>query len=145
MFSYLMSIVVLGVFFVVAVAIYYFWDEGKRKQKLEAAFIGRVPDDERTYFETYFEARGVPADVVRKIKHVLEDELEADLSCLRAEDDFAHNLNFFFEHDSLADVKIVTRLEEKFSVKITDAEAGAVSSIEGIVDLVWSKIRPREA
>jgi acyl carrier protein len=121
------------------------WEGRKKKRKMEEAFAGREPLDEQTFYEKYFRARGVPADIVLKVRHILEDELNADLSRLAAEDDFSRNVSFFWEYDSLADVEIVMRLEEEFGIKITDAEAGRTRTVEDIVNLVWGKLRPREA
>jgi acyl carrier protein len=123
----------------------WIYESRAKKKKWEAAFAGREPLDEQGFYERYFQARGIPADVVKKVRRVLEDELDADLTRLKAEDDFTQNLSFFFDYDSLAGVKIVERLEEEFSIKITDAEAGEAHTVEGIVNLVWAKIRQRAA
>ncbi len=76
------------------------------------------------------------------MRKILEDELDADLSRLSVEDDFSQNLSFFWAYDSMADVEIVTRLEEEFRIKITDAEAGRTHTVEDIVNLVWNKLSP---
>ena len=115
------------------------------KKKLEAAFAGREPLDESTFYERYFRSRGVPADVVIKVRRILEEEFDVDLSRVSAEDDFARNLSFITEYGSLDAVEVVIRLEEEFGIEISDAEAGQSTSIEGIVNLVWSKLRQREA
>jgi len=121
------------------------WEGRAKRKKMELAFAGREPLSEDSFYERYIQSRGVPANVVVKIRRILEDELNADLSRLSAEDDFSRNLSFFWEYDSLADVEIVMRLEEEFSIKITDAEAGQTRTVEDIVNLVWRKLRPREA
>ena len=121
------------------------WEGRKKKKKLEGAFAEREPLDAHTFYEKYFRARGVPADIVLKVRHILEDELNADLSRLAAEDDFSRTLSFFWEYDSMADVEIVMRLEEEFGIKITDAEAERTRTVEDIVNLVRGKLRPREA
>ena len=120
-------------------------DSEERTKKIQAAFAGREPLDELTFYERYFMSRGVPSDVVGRFKRVLEDELKADMSRLRAEDDFARNLSFFWEFDSMADVELIIRLEEEFRIKIKDAEAQQATSVAEMVQLVWSKLRPREA
>ena len=47
-----------------------------RKKRYEAAFGGRKPLDEKTFYEEYFQARGISADVVLKVKHILEEVLQ---------------------------------------------------------------------
>ena len=115
------------------------------KKKLEAAFAGREPLDDQTFYEVYFRSRGVPADVVVKVRRILEEEFDVDLSRVSAEDDFASNLSFIADYGSLDAVEVVMRLEEEFGIEISDAEAERSTSVEGIVNLVWNKLRPREA
>ncbi len=43
-------------------------DSEERKKKIEAAFAGREPLDERTFYELYFINRGIPADVVGRFR-----------------------------------------------------------------------------
>jgi acyl carrier protein len=135
--------IILLLLFVFAIPL-SMWENRARKKKLETAFAGRASLDEQTFYERYFRSRGVPADVVVKVRRILEDELDADLSRLAAEDDFSRNLSFFWEYDSLADVEIIMRLEEEFGIKIANDEAGQTKTIEDIVNLVWKKLRSRE-
>lgn len=114
------------------------------KKKLEAAFAGREPLDDQTFYERHFRSRGVPADVVVKVRRILEDEFDVDLARLSAEDDFARNLGFIVDYGSLDAVEVVIRLEEEFGIKISDAEAEHTTTVEGIVDMVWDKLRQRE-
>ena len=123
----------------------WLWESRAKKARIEAAFAHREPIDERTFYERYFQSRGVPAFVVIKVREVLEYELEADLSRLSADDDFTRNLSFFWDYDSLANVKIVEHLEEEFRIKITDAEAERTHTVADIVNLVWLKLRERAA
>ncbi len=118
------------------------WQARAKRKKIEKAFANRRPLDERAFYERYFESRGVPFFVASRVRKILEDELDADLSRLSVEDDFSRNLNFFWDYDSMVDVEIVTRLEEEFRIKITDAEAGQTRTVEDIVNLVWNKLRP---
>jgi len=116
-----------------------------KKKRIEETFRGRQPLDERTFYETYFESRGVPFFVVAKVRQILESELGADLSRLSAADDFSRNLSFFWDYESGAAVEIVVRLEDEFGIKITDAEAQQTTTIDDIVNLVWFKVRERAA
>jgi acyl carrier protein len=45
----------------------------------------------------------------------------------------------------MAAIEIVLRLEKEFSIKISDAEAQQSTTIDGIVNLVWLKVRERAA
>lgn len=115
------------------------------KTRLEAAFAGRDPLDDQSFYETYFDSRGVSADVVAKVRRILEDEFDLDFSRLSAEDDFAQNLSFIVDYGSLDHVEVVIRLEEDFNIKITDAEAQRTTTVECIVHLVSDKLSQREA
>lgn len=134
----------IGVIFVIGIPI-WIWQTRAKKKKLENAFAGRLPLEERTFYETYFASRGVPFFVVKAVRQILEEELNADLSRLSAEDDFARNLSFFWDYESAAAVEIVVRLEEEFNIKITDAEAERTTTIDGLINLVWLKVEERSA
>lgn len=123
----------------------WIYESRAKKKKFAAAFAGREPLDDQAFYEMYFQSRGVPADVVIKVRRILEEVLDANLSCLKAEDDLTKNLSFFFQYDSMADVELVERLEEEFSIKIADAEAEQTRTVENIVNLVWLKLRQRAA
>jgi len=136
--------IIIAILLVVGIPMWIYESRAKRK-KFEEAFAGREPLDEQTFYETYFQSRGVPADVVIKVRRVLEEVLDADLSRLKAEDDLTRNLGFFFQYDSMADVELVKRLEEEFNIKIADAEAEKTRTVEDIVNLAWFKLRQRAA
>jgi acyl carrier protein len=136
--------IIIAILLVIGIPMWIYESRAKRK-KFEEAFAGREPLDEKTFYETYFQSRGVPADVVIKVRHILEEVLDADLSRLKVEDDLTKNLSFFFQYDSMADVELVERLEEEFSIKIADAEAEKTRTVEDIVNLVWFKLRQRAA
>ena len=119
--------------------------ERKRKRKIEHTFAGRESLNEQIFYERYFRSRDIPFFIVMKVRKILEKELDADLSRLRAEDDFTRNLSFFFDYDSWASIEIVERLEEEFGIKITDDEAEKTHTIEDIINLVWLKLRQRAA
>ena len=78
------------------------------------------------------------------VRQVLEDVLDTDLTRLNAEDSFTTNLHFFFERDSLADVEIVTELEQKFGIKFTDKEAESMTTVADIVNGVWAKEKEKQ-
>jgi acyl carrier protein len=136
--------VLIGLLVVVGIPI-WIWQTRAKTKKIENVFAGRQPLDERTFYETYFESRRVPFFVVNQVRQILEEELSADLSRLSATDDFAHNLSFFWDYESAASVEIVVRLENEFDIKITDPEAERTTTIDGLIDLVWLKVRERAA
>lgn len=115
----------------------------QRQRKMEETFAGRLPLPGAEFHERFFRAQGIPEDIVMGVRHVLEEQLDADLSRLVASDDFSRNIDFFFEFDSMADVEIVCALEETFSIKISDEEAANAHTVQDIVDLVWCKVQLR--
>ena len=116
-----------------------------RNKNLEKVFAQRQELNERDFYESFFDSQDVPFFIVKKIREILEDVLDADLSRLAAEDDFSKNLNFFFQDDSLADVEIFERIEEEFEIKLhqTDFEKLETLTINDIVNLVWRKVREK--
>lgn len=119
--------------------------ERQRRKKIEKVFENRQELDERDFYERYFESKDVPFYVIRKIREILEQVLEADLSRLSAEDDFSKNLNFFWQDDSMADVEIFEKIEEEFEIKFyqSDFENLQTTSINDIVNIVWQKVKDK--
>jgi acyl carrier protein len=120
-------------------------DERKRKRQILLAFAGREPLDKQSFYGRYFQPRGVPADVVLRIRRILETVLDADMSRLRPEDDFTGKLKFFFEHDELSGVYIVDEIEKEFGITISDEEASRMHTISDIVTVTWAKLQQRAA
>jgi len=143
--EWLITISLLLAFFLAVGIPIWIYESRDRKKRYEAAFAGRDPFEHKSFYEECFQSRGIPADVVIKVKRILEEVLNDDLSRLRAEDDFTRNLSFFFQYDSMADVEIVQRLEADFKIEISDKEAGDAHTVEDIVNLVWSKLCQRAA
>ena len=121
------------------------WESRAKKKKLQQVFADREPLNQYGFYERHFKERGIPLEVVCKIRTVLEEELRADLSCLSANDDFKKNLSFFWEYDSMADVEIVIRIEKEFNIKISDHEVWETFTVEDLVNLVWGKLQQRAA
>ena len=113
--------------------------EIRRQDRLDKAFATRRSLDEPSFYRAYFQKKGIPMYVAIGVRQVLEDVLDADLSRLNADDSLTTNLRFFFEADSLADVEIISELEGKFGIKISNAEAESMTTIASIVDCVWLK------
>jgi acyl carrier protein len=117
-----------------------FSDEAEKKEQLDRIFAGRQPLDDRGLWEQYFQQHGVAPKTVAKVRRILSEILEADLSRIRDTDDFSKELAFFWGLDSLADVEIVQALEKQFGITISDAEAEAMKTLRDIVLGVHVKI-----
>ena len=117
------------------------WRESRSKEKkVQEAFAGRESLTPEAFYDRYFLGMGVAPEIVSGIRKILEEELGADMSRLRAEDDFSKNLSFFWDFDSMADVELVLAIEEYFQIKITDPEAEKTNTVSELVQLVSSKV-----
>jgi acyl carrier protein len=103
-------------------------------------FSGREPLDDQALWPVYFQQYGVAPDTVARVRRILSQILQADLSRIRDTDDFSKELAFFWSLDSLADVEIVQALEKEFGIGIADAEAEAMKTLRDIVVGVHKKI-----
>ncbi len=114
--------------------------------QLDEIFDRRSQLTEKDFYEKYFEDKDVPFLVVLKIRQILEDVLDADLSQLSAEDDFFKNLNFFWQYDSLADVEMFEQIEEEFDIEFHQSDFSNLDTltIKQIVDIVWEKVQEKE-
>ncbi len=132
--------------FLIVISIPFAIISRKMKNKnLEKVFDGRQELNEWDFYERYFESQGVPFFIIMKIREILEDVLDADLSRLSAEDDFSKNLNFFWQEDSLADVEMFEKIEEEFQIKFhqSDFDNLETTSVNDIVNIVWRKVREK--
>lgn len=111
-----------------------------KDRKLRAAFAGREPLGPDAFYERYFLDLGIAPEVASGVRQILEERLDADLSCLRAEDDFSQNLSFFWDFDSMADVEIVRAIEAHFRIEIADSEAQRAHTVADLVRLVSGKV-----
>ena len=111
-----------------------------QEAELETVFKDREPLTNNEFYNKYYKEQGISLHVVNGVKHILETELDADLSRLSNKDDFAQNLSFFWNYDSMADVAIVVSLEEFFSIKIEDAEAESMHTIDDMIYFVTNKL-----
>ncbi len=128
---------------IIGVLIYLFvrFDRWRTKTKIEKIFAGRDKLDDKAFHEQYFANLGVSPEVSAGVRGTILEVLDVDLSRLSDTDDFSKNLRFFFDLDSLADVEIVTELEERFGIEISDQEAQATDTIRDIVLLVDKKVK----
>jgi acyl carrier protein len=128
-----------------AVTLFMIHEWRERKRNIRNAFAGREPLSEEAFYEKYFQSRGIPANVVAKIRRILQEETSVDMSRLSDKDDFTGNLAFLFPiDDGLDSVEIIMRIEEEFGIKISDDDAGRMRTVEDIVIETWHKICQRE-
>ena len=113
------------------------------KQKYNKTFSNRETLSTELFYEKYYKNKNIPKHIVFGVKKVLEEQLGTELSRLSAEDDFSKNLNFFFAHDSMADVEIVVGLESEFNIKISDSDAETAHTVNDIINLVRKKIEEK--
>jgi len=127
---------------VVAFVVWSVRRESREKGKnVKEAFAGRESLTPEAFYDRYFLGIGVAPEVVFGIRKILEEQLGADMSRLRAEDDFSKNLSFFWDFDSMANVEIVLALEEHFQIKIADPEAEKTHTVSELVQLVSGKVK----
>ena len=119
------------------------FDDKSIKRKYNKLFLNREYLSTESFYEKYFKSKYTPKNIVFGVKKVLEEQLGTELSKLSAEDDFSKNLNFFFAHDSMADVEIVVGLESEFNIKISDSEAETAHTVNDIINLVCKKIEEK--
>jgi acyl carrier protein len=117
--------------------------DAEKDARAEAAFHGREPLDDRALWERYFRQYGVAENTAARVRKVLTEALQTDLSRIRDTDDFSKELAFFWEWDSMADVEAVLGLESEFQISITDAEAEAMKTFRDVVLVIHEKIKNR--
>ena len=121
----------------------WYYENKSIKKKYNEAFLNREALTTELFYDKYFKEKQTPKHVVFGVKKVLEEQLDTDLSKLSAEDDFSKNLNFFFAHDSMADVEIVVGLENEFNIEINDNEADKAHTDNDIINLVCNKVEKK--
>ena len=116
----------------------------QKRQRLEQVFAGREPLDDQQFWKTYFARYGVTLETTVRIRKVLTEILEADLSRIRDTDDFSKELALFWDFDSMANVELVQALEDEFDITITNGEAETMKTLKDIVLGVHAKITKPE-
>ena len=112
----------------------------EKQRWLDFIFAKREPLDDAQLWERRFKDPGVALDTVERVRRILGEILEVDLSKIRAGDGLSKQLSFLWDVDSLADLKLVHALEEEFKISISDAEAAAMKTFQDIVFAVHAKI-----
>ena len=100
--------------------------------------------DDAEIWRRGLKGHGIALDTVMRIMRILSEVLEVNLCRIRARDDFSKELSFFWDIDSLADLKIMHALEVEFGVTISDGEAASMKTLRDIVLGVHRKISARQ-
>lgn len=143
----LQVLIILAVIFALILILRFFYrrDQENTIRKIEEVFGRRENLNDEDFYNKYFKAKGVPFFIAQKVRKILSEEFEVDLSRLSAEDDFSKNLSFFWEWDSASDVEIITKIEEEFQINLTHEELQEqFRTVDGIINLVWKKVREKE-
>jgi acyl carrier protein len=136
--------VALSILAGIAVVVFTVWavrrESREKERKIQESFAGRESLTPEAFYDRYFLGLGIAPAVVVGIRKILEEQLGADMSRLRADDDFSKNLSFFWDFDSMANVEIVLAIEEHFQIKIADPEAENTRTVTDLVQLVSAKV-----
>ena len=112
------------------------------QRTLEKLFEGRSPQTPQQFHDRYFAAKGIPFFVTSGVVKVLENELQADLSRLAADDDFAGNLAFL--RGKLEHPETMLSLEKVFEVTISESDVHEMgTTVEDVVLVVWRTLNKK--
>lgn len=142
--QYVTSILLLMLLIFGAGVTAYLIAQRRKNRLLEAVFGGRERLDEAAWHATQFQGSRADAETAARVRRLLEREFAADLSRLRAEDDFSGNLNFLLKTRNLATSPVIAGLEREFSIGITTIEAAGLRTVRDIVDLAGAKTQSNE-
>jgi acyl carrier protein len=138
--NFAISILVLIVLIsLVGIIFAIFWNRQMKKQ-LEKVFAGRQELSKREFHEKYFQSRGVPFFIVKKIREILEEEIGTDFSRLQPDDRFSEFISSLDDFD----IPIIMAIEDEFEILISDEESQAIETVDEMIVLVWKKIRQKE-
>jgi hypothetical protein len=101
-----------------------------------------VPLNDGEFYGQYFAAEGIPIFVVLGVKRIFEEVLDEDLSRLRPGDGLG---DYFGQADDLADVDFLEKCEGEFGIKLTQADADRMTTFRSVVQIIWEKVRLKEA
>ncbi len=131
---------------IVVVILCMVWSRAENKQRhkqIEKSFSGRESLTLEQFYSLYFKDKGIPFSTVAGVIKTLEEQLDANLSRVRPDDDFSKNLQFFWAYDDMADVAVVVALEKYFGIVISDNEAESAHTVEDIINLIQVKVEER--
>ena len=133
---------VLGLALLIAILVYV--DSRRRSKAIERMFAGRRRLTEDEFFQEYFANTDVEREIPIKVRRVLGQELDADLSRLAPGDSLSSNLKCLLAFDSMADVAIIESLEKEFGITFTDEEASAMHTVRDIVLSVTKQLKAQQ-
>lgn len=131
---------------IVVVILCMVWSRAENKQRhkqIEKSFSDRESLTLEQFYSHYFKDKGIPFSTVAGVIKTLEEQLDANLSRVRPDDDFSKNLQFFWAYDDMADVAVVVALEKYFGIVISDNEAESAHTVEDIINLIQVKVEER--
>ena len=115
-----------------------------RQQHLDMLLANRESLDDAEIWRRGLKGHGIALDTVIRIMRILSEVLEVNLCRIRARDDFSKELSFFWDIDSLADLKIMHALEVEFGITISDGEAASMKTLRDIALGVHRRISVRQ-
>ena len=133
---------VLGLALLIAILVYV--DSRRRSKAIEGMFAGRRRLTEDEFFQEYFANTDVEREISIKVRRVLGQQLDADLSRLAPSDSLSGNLKCLLAFDSMADVAIIESLEKEFGITFTDEEASAMHTVRDIVLSVTKQLKAQQ-
>ena len=124
----------------------YLWGVRSRKRlrrKGKVVLAGREGLSPESFYERFFNRKAVPPALVERLRVIFEQETGEDLSQLTTTESLAIELKALWDMDSLADVVIISRIEEEFGMTITQADAERIFTFGDVVEIVWSKVEQK--
>ncbi len=111
---------------------------------IETAFEGREKLSKQDFYEKYFSNLNVRKEVPIKIREILEEHLDIDLSKLSSEDSFDKELRFMVEMDSWIDHELIVAIEHEFDFEFLDTDTEIMTNIHDIVMGTEKKLKEKE-
>ena len=102
-------------------------------------FSKRESLNDQTFFEIYFKDLNVDPEIPAKVRKIFSNILGFDFSKISDSDDFSKELQIIWDIDSMANVEIITKIEEEFKIEISDEEAEAATTLKILILLIDKK------
>lgn len=116
--------IIAGLLFLAGLVYLPVTESRKRKRGLRQIYSGRKALDEDQFYARFYQWRGIPKDVVIRIRRILGEELDLDISWIVPEDDFTGNLAILWGNwsglDGLVAVEVVQQFEKEFGISINN-------------------------
>jgi acyl carrier protein len=111
------------------------------KQRALAHMAGRPALSETEFGKRYFTSD--KAEIAAKLRIILRDHLDVDLSQMQPLDRFVEDLRMD-ALDSMSTVEFVIDVEQKFGIKIPDSAAEKMRTFQEVVDYVVETVKAKE-